>query len=148
MAHFYKGYMMFAFEWTKQYQAYEYAFNCKTGQIVEDHGELDGDEADFRYVVALTALNRVSEIEWDGLGSDVFADDLEEIGKVLSAQAGFNAKDIFRSVPDNGEAIFVWDYRCGVSESTPDGPGEGWSESEYLGELDQLIIRRNDGNKG
>lgn len=137
-----KIYIMFSFEWTNSYEAYEYVFNCRTGQIADDHGELDGDESDFRYVIAVGGLTRMSDMEWDAMGNDIFEDDLKDIGKVLAKHAGFNIKHLLRKQPENGEAIFVWEWTGGVTESTPDGPGEGWSETEYLGELSELKITR------
>lgn len=135
------SYVMFSFEWSKDYQAYEYAFNCQTGQIAEDHGELDGAEEDFRYVIALNGLTRLSYMEWDALGNDIFEEeDLVQIGKFLAKQAGFDVRHLMRRPPNEGEAIFVWEWHGGVTESSANGPGEGWSETYYLGELSELKL--------
>lgn len=142
MMNYDRTYIMFAFEWTKEYQAYEYAFNCRTGQIADDHGFLEGNEEDFRFVIAINSLTRLSELEWDGAGNDIFTPDLKAIGEVLATQAGFD-KGMFslRKPVDNGEAVFVYEYRGGFDPSTPNGPAEGWTETEYIGELNSLVIR-------
>lgn len=137
-----KTYIMFSFEWTTMYQAYEYAFNCQTGQMAEDHGELDGNPADFRFVIAVNGITRLSDIEWDAMGTDLFTDDLPEMGKALAKHAGFDATQILRKPPDNGEAIFVWSWYGGVTESSANGPGEGWTETYYIGELGELNITK------
>jgi len=137
-----KTYIMFSFEWTDKYQSYEYAFNCRTGQMTEDHGELDGDESDFRFVIAVNGLTRMSDIEWDAVNNDLFNDDLVEMGKVLAKQAGFDIHHLMRRQPENGEAIFVWEWQGGMTESSANGPAEGWSETYYLGELSELKINK------
>jgi hypothetical protein len=138
-----RTYIMFMFEWSKDYQAYEYCFNCQTGQLEDDHGLLDGDEKDFRYVIALNGLTRLSDIEWDAMGNDIFTpDDLKAIGKVLATQAGFNIKNILRKPPAEGEAVFVWEWYGGMTESSANGPAEGWTETAYLGELSELKITK------
>ncbi len=142
MSYYKKTYVMFVFGWTDAYQAYDYAFDCRTGKIAEDHGEIDGAEEDLRYVVDIEALTRTSVVEWDQQGDDMFGDDLEEIGRILARQAGFDTKQLLRPRPKEGQAVFVWDHRGGLDPATDMGPEEGWSEMEFLGTLDSLTITK------
>ena len=137
-----REYIMFSFEWSNKYQAYEYAFNCTTGQIATDHGYLDGNEEDFRFVIGINGLTRMSDMEWDAIGNDIFEDDLDEIGKVLASHAAFNINNLLRKQPENGEAIFIYEWSGGMTESNSNGPAEGWTETSYIGELGQVSIHK------
>jgi hypothetical protein len=143
MGRVHKTYLLYTFYWTSNYDedGYNFAFNIMTGQISEDHGLLDGDEKDFRYA-NVHGISMLADEEFSMAGMDIFSNDLEKISSVLKhsiQKDGRNVFEVFGPPPAFGETTFVYKFCGGQDEATPNGPGEYWSEMEYMGELNALL---------
>ena len=128
-----KDVLLYSFWWNKEHSdGYDLVICRDTGRIEEDHGDMDSENIVY---VTVTALTTLSQLELEDAGIKyLFGPFYEEIGATFCA-----GDDLIFSAKEEGESIFAFDFSGGVTESTPDGPGEGWSEIDYLGPLESFL---------